>query len=110
MFVAALASLMGGGLHVQESDGIRAEQALIHVAGAQLKAIMIALAMTGAEEDLGFQEGWPLEESFTVNDTLAAMSGVVTMLQSSRHVLHQLRTELGWNGSSLAREAEGGAS
>jgi hypothetical protein len=104
VFVRALSSLASGGLYTDDnSPGLEAEPALIHVAGAQLKAVMVAMSLTGQQQSSTFHEGWEVDETFSTHDAVAAMSGIVTMLQTSRPILRRLRSELGGFVSSAER-------
>ncbi len=98
-----LSTLISGGLWVAEEDGIHHEEAMVRVAAATLKAIMLALH---ASPDNQGPDGWCLaaEDELTTGDLTVALSGVVAMLRFAPKVTRRLRLD-GKLRSSMDRKS-----
>jgi hypothetical protein len=104
-YLSALSNLMSGGLLVDDQqDGLKPETALIHVAGAQIKAVMSCLHLRGSFNETD----WTLHNhEMTDAELAAALAGVVAVLQGSRVILNRLRASDEFRDSS---HRPGGAS
>ncbi|HEU4544648.1 MAG TPA: hypothetical protein VFR23_26210, partial [Jiangellaceae bacterium] len=72
--LASVSRLLSGGLWVSDDDSDPAELALLHVAAAQIKAVMLAMTTS---DGIG-ADGWALDhDEMTDADIQAALSGVV---------------------------------
>lgn len=90
---AALSSLLTGDLWTSDSEeGLRPEQAALHLASVQAKALLLAVDNEeGESERPGTGGGWLYGHKWTRNDTLTMLSGLVSFLEGSRVVLEQMR-------------------
>jgi len=101
-YAADVSRLVTGGLFVSndEGDGCSPERAILHSAGAMAKAIMISL---GAYTDGQGPRGWSLDsDEMTDGDLVAALSGLVSILQCAPRALDGLR-DAGTFRDSLTR-------
>lgn len=85
----AVRSALRGNLWIDEDVvGIRTEDAVMQVAAAQLKAIAIALSAGEPESTDG---SWVLNEPFTRNDAIVAISGVSAVLANAAVMIDESR-------------------
>lgn len=88
---AALSSLLTGDLWTSDSEeGLRPEQAALHLASVQAKAVLLAIDNEQGASDRG-PGAWEYGHRWTRNDTLAALAGLVSFLEGSRVVLEEMR-------------------
>lgn len=96
-----LKTALTGGLHVAPEDdggnsyGCSIEAAMAHIAAAQLRAIRFAMVM--GDPDDGHQEegrGWCVTGTFTRMDAVAAIGGVMALLQDSHMIANTIRHAL----------------
>ncbi|MGC4088313.1 MAG: hypothetical protein QM756_10520 [Polyangiaceae bacterium] len=103
----ALSRLLTGGLFVEEdNNGITPEQAALHIAGVQAKALLLALGQT----DGGTDEGWGHDHKWTNRDSIAMAVWLTTFLQDASVVIAKLRERGELRDSVSPSETEGGAS
>lgn len=94
-----LRTALTAGLHVEggrETYGCSIEAVMAHVAASQLRAIRCAMLM--GDPDDGIQEdgrGWCATGRFTRLDAVAAIGGVMALLQESHAIATDIRTALG---------------
>lgn len=81
---SALAALAGN-LWTSNDVGTRVEDALMHVAAAQLKAIAIAVLFEETPD--GSPDNWVMQNSLSRAEASAAISGIATMLATARSIL-----------------------
>lgn len=84
-----LRDALAGGLHVD--DKLPLQYAVAHVAAAQLRAIRFALGAAAeghpaAPSETEDGRGWTSGDSFTAGDAVAALGGVMTILQGSADI------------------------
>jgi len=92
-YLGHLSNLVSGGLSVSTSDGadLPPERALMRVAGALLKAVVVATFAECDGENLD-AEGWNADSStLSENEQHAALCGIVALLQDGSKVIEHLR-------------------
>ena len=89
-----------GGLYIDEFDYYGREyctipSAMMHIASAQLRAIRIALAHAdnGIDES-GGERSWCGSDQFNKSDAIAAIGGVMALLQEAHHITQDIREAL----------------
>ena len=94
-----LRTALTGGLHVEtdpsQSYGCSVEAVMAHIAASQLRAIRCAMVMGDPDDDE--QEdgrGWVVTGKFTRLDAVAAIGGVMALLQASHHLAGEIRHSL----------------
>jgi hypothetical protein len=103
-----LGALVTGGKFVDESamggGNLTAEKAVIHTAGVQAKAILLAMQSEGCE-DLGPGE-WGHDLYWTEADTINGLAALVALLYGARHVVGELREAGAFPGDPVEDESE----
>jgi hypothetical protein len=86
---AAVRQALAGNLWLDnEEDGTKIEDAVMRIAGAQLKAIAIAIAIN----DPGtHQSGWCMSGGLTKDEAILAIGGIATLLSSAPSLIAQSR-------------------
>ena len=99
-FASDLSRLLTGNLSTTDDDVYTSpENAMLHVAAAQCKAILIAAASEKIETNSGGSRGWCSDHKFTMADLEAALGGLTTFLESGRHLLENMRLKDRWHDS-----------
>ena len=84
----AVRSTLRGNLWIDEEvNGLRTEDAVMRVAGAQLKAIAIALSVHQHADAPA--DGILLNETFTVTDAVMAISGIASLLTNASTMIEE---------------------
>lgn len=84
-----------GGLHVGDESGCPMEAVIANICAAQLRAIRCAMVL--GDPDDGVQEegrGWVTTGTFTRLDAVAAIGGVMALLQDSHSIAEDVRHAL----------------
>lgn len=99
-FAIELSRLLTGNLSTADDDFVTPEWAMLHIAEAQAKAILIASANPSmGEQSTGGVNGWDSDHKFTTDDLQATLSALVAFLGAGRHVLEHMRLEGLWRDS-----------
>lgn len=89
-YLRSLSTLLAGGLWTDEAnDGLATEQAALYIAGAQAKALLMALEWEDAHQQ--GPDGWGHSHRWQEHDTIAMLSGLVAFLQGARVAIPELR-------------------
>ena len=94
-FAETLRTALTGGLHCSDDGGCSMEAVIANIAAAQLRAVRMAMLM--GEPDDGLMEdgrGWCITDKFTKLDAVAAIGGVMALLQDSHYIASEVRAAL----------------
>jgi hypothetical protein len=101
------AALAGNFWIDESSPGLRTEDAIMHIAAAQLKAVAIAMAVASDEvPDGDVVSGWCMNEPFTKANAIAAINGVASTLANAGRLLAETNADM--MPSSTESEAANG--
>lgn|GEM_PF-3937697 len=90
-FRSDLRRALSGNLVVQDTEGVRFRDAVVHIAAAQLKAI--AIAINAGKEPTMHDDSWCIDEGFTAADAVAAIGGVSSLLSQLTSIAMQVESE-----------------
>jgi hypothetical protein len=98
---AGLRTLLTGNLYLDDTgSGCSPERALQRVATAQLRAIRAAMTtwdcevMSAPQATEGERPGWEPGDTFTKNDAIEALGGVVALLHNGPDLLDEASSDL----------------
>ena len=86
---ASVRAALGGNLYITESSHeTRTEDAIMRIAAAQLKAVVLAMAVASDEiPDGDDPEGWVMDKPFSKADALFAIGGIASLLANAHTLL-----------------------